>query len=255
LITPQGWSEDEQLQLWKEADNVVLMHALAASGFDVNIKNQQGLTPARVKLQGVNRWMPIDFALKLCGFFSLGAEPPSLEELVPVRIKLNSDNPKEERRTVVRRKKLKDLTDKVEVLAVLRQAHGKGEQIQIPDEGAWIGTRGPLVNIALVHNKFELAHKTLCYRFGMLVVTISSLAMKVFARSLSFSQGACLTLVCSGLLCGSYYIFERHRAIAYLYEIALKALRRKFPPHAVFHHAVQDLNISNSLDKNEIWKI
>ncbi len=253
LVTPRDCSPNDQSALWRCVRKIKVIRALVAKGFSIK-------DAVRIKLhnnvnldQSESHYVLSD----LCKLFSLGAEPPSpsnenFSHISVVRL----NDPKIGTQVVSKSTKLEILLwRKPKLDAVLKQAQEQAEPILIPDEWAWIGTRRPVVNIALSKRKFEIARETLNSRFWIVLIGSSCVAIKAFASlanrwGLSFSKGWPQVLLWSGILSFNYYLFESKRASEHLREIALKAFRQPFPPCSIIRYVSHDLGLVQQL-KNE----
>ncbi len=252
LVTLRNCNANDQSALWRSVKKIKVMRALVAKGF--NIKNA-----ARIKLgDGFNlEYSESHYILSdLCKLFSLGAEPPSSKENLPyISVERSNDRKKGTLATRQDTKLESLLWEKPNLDAVLKQAQEQAEPILIPDEWAWIGTRRPVVNIALSKRKFEIAREILNSRFWIVLIGSSCVAIKAFASlanrwGLSFSKGWPHMLLWSGVLSFNYYLFESKRASEHLREIALKAFKQPFPPCSIIRYVSYDLGLVQQL-KNE----
>ncbi len=253
LVTVGDCTAKNQWMLWHFVHDISVMRALAAGGFSIK-------DAVRIKLPGVLRSGSsslYEFISHACCLLSLGAQPPALDEKINCRDREQPSDPKEEVRVVRRRVEWQALLPKAPRLAaVFDQARGQAEPIPIPDEQAWIGTRGPVVNIDLSQDQFELAQSTLNSRFRIVLITTFCIALKAFAfaKKWTLLQRIGGAFLASGLISWGCYLFESRRAALHLRDLALKAFRNPFPPHSVARYVSHDLGLVQQLKEEKLNK-
>jgi hypothetical protein len=185
---------------------------------------------------------------QLCHLLALGADPPPLDEQFNHCFFENSSDGKGHNHYVTPTLcTLKSLRSKFpELITVIEQAHEGGQDIEIPNEQSWVGSKGPLVNIVLSQGKFEIAKKVIKYRSIAVMVVVSLIALKILPWGLA--------IWCSGLAAWNYYNFECQRAKKHLREKALDVFKRVFPVHSVVSFAAQDLPLVQKLSKKDLVK-
>ncbi len=244
LVSSKGWSASDLIKPWHFVKDIQIMRALIAAGFEVE-------DAARARLAyDLYNYRPIGFESTLCGLFSLGAEPISPEEKFSCSGKQTLADPKKEGRVVLKKVKLKDLDDQPDLLAILKQAQESDELVSIFDERAGIRTLGPLVDIALSKEKFEIAKTILYTRFIISLIGAACIARQMRLPSRSFAVGSCFVLLASV----GYYLLESWRATTHLRKIALEAFGHNFPSHAVTHFVSQDLSVVQKLSAKQLTK-
>jgi hypothetical protein len=240
FVLPKDVTSQQQTQLWQLVRDFACMRTLSKK-FPVQ-------EAARVKLrEWLAGMMGIESVGDLCHLLALGAQTPSLDEEFNYRSDVGANDPKQKTQTITTQRTLKSLKSIIpELIAVIEQAHQPGEDVAVPEEQAWIGSRRPLVNIVFSQRKFEIAKNVISSRLAIVLGVVSVVALRILPWKLA--------LCVSGLTALGYYAFECQRAQKYLRETALNIFKRVFPAHSVVSFAAQDLSLVQQLTKEELVK-
>jgi hypothetical protein len=225
-VTVQDFTPEEQVRIWTEGSDQ-LRSALIVKGWDINIADQQGLTPLKKALVESLNKNSREFS-KVCHLLSLGAQTISYDEEIST-----TDNGS---------KTIQELINgNSDLIQIFQQArltlNPKFNKDLKEKPGRW--TLGqPLVYVSIIKQKFTIAEGKIMVR--------SAVVGSIFAAGLILSQLAnggllavtyCLIPTLGGVI---YELWEARRATHRLHQIALKVFREQLLPWSLItQHIVQ----------------
>ena len=250
-IKPQDFTPEEQIACWRNVNNDEVAQALIKKGFNINVKNNRGMTPVLAAILGeYNYTYQRERLLSL--LLANGAALPNFKMLIT----LQQDNIQASKGEVIKKQVtleefLKESYPKL--LTILQQASSLRNQ-QVADHMSEISRLSdfepstfaiwkPAISIGGWSEVFKVRDRAILGRTLLSAISTSMLFVPVAIMTPAYLP-VILPFIAVPYAC---YKFERYRAIKALDELAIKEFQTIFPPSQVTEYIIYRESVINQL--------
>lgn len=245
-IKPEDFTADEQIACWQEVRDDEVAQALIQKGFDINVKNREGITPVVSAIIGEHR-SSYPKAKFLSFLLANGAILPDFQ--MKINLKESQDGVIETREITLE----EFLKSELRLQAILQQAsHFRSQQdadhkssvSRLSDfEPSTFAIWKPAISIGGWSEAFKVRERAILGRTLLSAVSTCMLFIPV-----ALMAPAYLPIVLPFIAMPyAYYRFERHRAIRALDELAVKEFQTMFPAPEVTDYIIHREPVMNQL--------